>query len=135
MKKLVSRIFTPFLAALVLLSTISWSVDKHLCMGRVMDIAFFHKADDCGMEAAMKLLNNTEENHCCDDESFTIEGQDDLKLSWNDFSVEQQYFLAALSITFFNPQLELSERPIPNAIYPPPKLVNDIRVLHQVFLI
>jgi len=40
-------------------------------MGRVMDVAFFSHAKDCGMESAMKAFGESD-NHCCDDESFTI---------------------------------------------------------------
>lgn len=66
------------MALLVLLSTVSWTVEKHLCMGRVMDVALFGHAEDCGMETNLAAFGETD-NHCCEDESFTLEGQDDLK--------------------------------------------------------
>lgn len=124
------------MALLLLLSTVSWTVDKHLCMGRVMDVALFASAEDCGMKAAMDLLEEQGiENHCCDDESFTITGQEDLRLNWNDLTVEQQFLL----ITFTHSYLEsfdfYSEKALPNKAYPPPLLVYDIQLLDQVFLI
>ncbi|MEM1259040.1 MAG: hypothetical protein AAGH81_10940 [Bacteroidota bacterium] len=131
MRKICSLIST-LLSLLVLLSTTSWSVDKHLCMGRVMDVAFFHDADSCGMEDAMTEMNG---KHCCDDESFTVEGQDDLKLSWDEVNVDTQKFL----IAFLQSYLELLVLPlgedVPETIYPPPLLVQDLIVLHEVFLI
>lgn len=131
MGKICSLIST-LLSLLVLLSTVSWTVDKHLCMGRVMDVAFFHDADSCGMEDAMTEMNG---KHCCDDESFTVEGQDDLKLSWDEVNVNTQKFL----IAFLQSYLELLVLPlgedVPETIYPPPLLVQDLIVLHEVFLI
>ena len=62
------------MALLVLVSTVSWTVDKHLCMGRVMDISFFADAESCGMEKAAALMEKKMENHCCGDETFTILG-------------------------------------------------------------
>nr|WP_298997340.1 hypothetical protein [uncultured Allomuricauda sp.] len=124
------------MSLLVLLSTISWSVDKHLCMGRVMDISFFTEADDCGMEAGLALLEkDSEKPHCCDDESFILTGQDDLSLSWSDFDLEQQVFLVAFTTSYFELFVPLEELPVPYEEYPPPILVRDIHVLDQVFLI
>ena len=136
MKGTVHKILSSLLALLVLTSTISWTVDKHLCMGRVMDIAFFHSADGCGMEEAMALMGQTTSSmDCCGDESVTIEGQDDLKLSWEELEVDTQSFLVAFAQSY----LELLSQPlgmhVPQTIYPPPLLVQDLIVLHDVFLI
>jgi hypothetical protein len=124
------------MALLLLLSTVSWTVDKHLCMGRVMDVALFTKAEDCGMKAAMDLLEDQGiENHCCDDESFTIQGQDDLRLSWDDITIEQQSFLIAYTYSYFELYNFESKEALPKLTYPPPLLVSDIQLLDQVFLI
>ena len=121
---------------MLLLSTVSWTVDKHLCMGRVIDVALFTKAKDCGMDAAMKVLgDDSVENHCCDDESFTMQGQDDLKLTWNDLHMDNLTFLAVFSHTYFQLFTATSEREVPLDIYPPPLLVKDIQLLDAVFLI
>ena len=124
------------MALLILLSTFSWSVDKHLCMGRVMDVAFFHSAESCGMEEAMTLMQKDDaDNHCCDDESFTIEGQDHLKLTWEQLDVDTQYFLVAFTQSYLELILIPSGEVIPETDYPPPVLVRDLNVLHEVFLI
>ncbi len=124
------------MAMLVLLSTVSWTVDKHLCMGRVMDISLFTEADDCGMEKAMVAMGDETMDHdCCDDESFTISGQDDLKLTLTDLELEQQVFLFAFTYTFLNPAASLKERCVPHKGYPPPLITRDIHLLDQVFLI
>ncbi len=131
-----TKIAAVALSALVLLSTISWSVDKHLCMGRVMDIAFFHQADTCGMEGAMAEMDTVSaDNHCCDSESFTIEGQDDLNISWEAADLDLQVFLVAFAYSY----LDLFSIPLDRiriqTPYPPPPLVHDLNLLHEVYLI
>ncbi len=122
------------MALLVLLSTISWSVDKHLCMGRVMDISFFSPAKDCGMEAAFEAFEE-KENHCCDDESFTLVGQEDLKLALNDFELEQLIFFVAFTYTYAGLGDGISVDTDSHEIYPPPLLIEDLTVLYETYLI
>lgn len=94
MRQFFHQIASLLMALLVLASTVSWTVDKHICMGRVMDISFFAHADDCGMDMDM-------ETSCCDDESFTVQGQDDLKISFENFDLDQQVFLISFVQTYF----------------------------------
>ncbi|MFK7812519.1 MAG: hypothetical protein AB8B59_08495 [Maribacter sp.] len=135
MKYFIHKVLSSILALLVLLSTVSWTVDKHLCMGRVMDIAFFVEADDCGMEAAIELMGDEFQNHCCGDETFTQQGQDDLKLNWNDIELEQQFFMVAFTHSYLKSFYPINNKVVPHEQYPPPKLVKDIQLLDQVFLI
>lgn len=124
------------LAVLVLLSTMSWTVDKHLCMGRVMDISFFGGAKGCGMDEAFSVIGmENKENHCCDDESFTQLGQDDLTFSWSGLNLENQVFWVAFYQSYLDFFVPLKELLDPSEKYPPPILVEDIHVLDQVFLI
>lgn len=124
------------MAMLLLLSTVSWTVDKHLCMGRVMDVAFFTSAKDCGMKAAIDLLEEQGvENHCCDDESFTIHGQDDLRLSWDNLALEHQIVIVIVAHSYLELFSDYPNEILPNEAYPPPILVYDIQILDQVFLI
>ncbi|MDT0538229.1 HYC_CC_PP family protein [Croceitalea sp. P059] len=136
MLKVFRKFSSVIMALMLLLSTVSWTVDKHLCMGRVMDIALFTKANDCGMEAAMTLLENEGyENHCCDDETFVMEGLDDLKLNFNDFDFDQQIFLVVFTTSFFYIENNLEREKLSYEYYPPPILVKDIQLLDEVFLI
>lgn len=116
------------MALLVLASTVSWTVDKHICMGRVMDISLFAHADDCGM--GMDI-----EKSCCDEESFTLQGQDDLKLSFENFYLDQHVFLVPLLQTYFELFGIDAEAPDPFSWYNPPPLIREVQVLYQTFLI
>jgi len=116
------------MALLVLASTVSWTVDKHICMGRVMDISLFSHAEGCGMDMEM-------EKSCCDDESFTVQGQDDLKISFEKFDLDQQVFLVSFVQTYFHLFEIDSEEPSTFSEYNPPPLIRDVQVLDQTFLI
>ncbi|TLP82848.1 hypothetical protein ES765_01005 [Maribacter sp. ACAM166] len=125
------------MALLLLLSTISWTVEKHLCMGRVLDIAWFDSAEDCGMEAGLALLGDSiqDENHCCANESFTMQGQDNLNLNIPTFDFSQQVFLISFTTSYLGLFQETVEKNIVINFYPPPLLAEDLNILHQFFLI
>ena len=125
------------MALLLLLSTISWKVEKHYCMGHLVDVAFFLEADTCGME-----INSDKDDiisqdviSCCDDEVIVIDGQDDLKLSFDDISLDQQLFLVAFTSSYFNLFEGIDENVVPFKDYSPPPLIRDIQILDQSFLI
>lgn len=126
------------MAFLVLLSTISWKVEKHYCMGRLMDMALFLEVDDCGMGMeGLELEEDAKEakDSCCNDEVIFLEGQDTLTASFEDLEYEQQVFLTV----FTHAYRSIFEVPIssfvPHEHYPPPQLTEDIKLLYQVFLI
>ena len=130
------KVISSVMALLLLLSTVSWTLDKHICLGRVVDVALFSKAKDCGMAAAMAAFENEAiENSCCDDESVTIHGQDDLKITYQDVNIAPDVFTLGDSPNYLNidfgPDLYL----VLNEYYPPPKIVKDIQLLDEVFLI
>ena len=126
------------MAILLLLSTTSWKVEKHYCMGHLMDVALFADVDTCGMN--MFFVNNAEtleerENSCCNDEVIFVEGQDDLKLSFNDLETNQQYFLITFNNTYNSLFRAQTVQFVPHEQYPPPKLIKDIQLLDEVYLI
>ena len=126
------------MALLLLASTTSWTVGKHYCLGHLVDVALFAPADDCGMGMDMSEKDGSEmmgENSCCDDELFVIEGQDDLNISFEDLSDDQQTFLVAFAYSYLYPSPLDKEQYVPHEHYPPPLLVKDIQLLDEVFLI
>ncbi len=124
------------MAVMLLLSTVSWTIEKHTCMGRVMDVALFAKAQDCGMDAAMQSMEDESlENHCCGDETLTLQGQDDLKITFNDISLDQQVSLVAFTTAYLALLVPTEQQTSINEYYPPPLLVKDIQLLDETFLI
>ena len=77
MKKQSFNITSISLAFLVLLSTFSFTVEKHYCGDFLMDVSYVGHAEGCGMEKDASLKNN--KKPCCKDEVHKIEGQDELQ--------------------------------------------------------
>lgn len=71
MQRIGLQIFSWAMSLLVLVSTVSWTVDQHICMGRVVSTAVFSEAAGCGMAMS-------EDNKCCDHKTDTLKGQDYL---------------------------------------------------------
>jgi len=129
-----NKLFSVFMAALLLLSTVSWTIEKHLCMGRVMDVALFSKAADCGMGMAA-LENSNATYHCCDDDKETITGQEDLQISWDDLEVPEQHLLFNFTYAYAHIFNEVAAPSLLRTHHPPPLLTKDIQLLDEVFLI
>ena len=134
MRAVLRQILSSMLALLVLLSTVSWTVDKHICMGKVVDIAFFAHADTCGMDMGADKSFAFEKS-CCDDETFTLQGQEDLKISFFDLDIEQQVFLVAYTYSYLNIFQEIDVTSVTYLGHPPPLLDKDYQVLYETFLI
>lgn len=118
------------MAFLVMLSTMSFTVDKHFCGSHLVDKAVFSKAKTCGMQ-----MNAVAESHCCTNEKVSVEGQDELKISFDSFDFHHQLFLTAFSFSYLNLFESLPKQIIPFKDYSPPLLVSDIHLEDQVFLI
>lgn len=136
MKKGFQKSVSTVLALLVLVSTFSFTVDKHFCGSFLVDQAVFSKASTCGME----LHSNSEtdlmdQDTCCRNQNITVEGQDELKISFNSMDFDQQVFIAAFTFSFNELFEGLPQQVIPYKNYTPPLIVKDIPVLNDTFLI
>lgn len=124
------------LALLVLVSSTSFMVGMHLCMGEVQNIAFFSKADGCEREQNLPPCHRHTTAPCCDDETV-IHEPDDFK-----GSVAQYHVAVPVPIDIDHSLVLISEL-IPTAPlsrfkyfnYDPPLRSSDLTVKHQVFLI
>lgn len=137
MKKGASKIFAIAMALLLLVSTTSWKVEKHYCMGHLVDVAFFVDAQDCGMDMALESESTTtiEKKSCCDDEVIAFEGQNDVRPSFNDINLEHQVFLVAYSFSYIGLLEPTAAHNIVYKEYIPPKIIKNIQLLDDVFLI
>ena len=130
------RSISVVLALMVWLSTVSWTVEKHLCMGKVVAVSWFAAAQDCSAKESSCIPSKNELQHtCCADESFTLKGQDTLKHSWYDLDLKHQCVLVFFTHSYLTPFTLLEALPVPHEKYPPPILIRDLPLLDQVFLI
>lgn len=126
------------MALLLLASTTSWTVGKHYCMDRLVDVSFFAHAQDCGMDMGASTKDTSQmeaEDSCCSDQLIVVEGQDNLTTSSYDSVLALQPFLTAFTYSYLALFKTQKELPVPHEHYPPPLLYKDIQVLDQVFLI
>jgi hypothetical protein len=137
MKEKIHKIFVTLMALLLLVSTTSWKVEKHYCMDVLVDVAFFIPAQDCGMDINLEddSSEKIEKQSCCDDEVIVVEGIDDVKSAGDDFDLQQQFFIIAYSYSYLSLfQIDETEN-FPHKNYAPPRLVKDIQLLDDVFII
>ena len=131
-KAFLHKSFSIALALLVLISTVSFTIEKHFCGDVLVDVSMFAEAKKCAMES-MEML---QKKSCCKDEIEIIQGQDELKFSsFDDLTYEHQQFFAAFTCSYINLFEGLPKQTIPHKDYSPPNLVADIQVLDQVFII
>jgi len=125
------------MALVVLLSTMSFTIDMHYCGDTLVDSAIFHKVKSCGMEMqkpSNKDCSITKKN-CCSDKQVVVEAQNELKLSSNSLSFEQQQFVTSFIYTYIN-LFEGVEKDINfYKDYAPPLVVRQIYKLDETYLI
>lgn len=140
MKEFFRKIGSISMALAVLFSTISFSVDMHYCGNHLVDFSFTQKADTCLMKTEMtrtagQCAMMEMKMNCCSDVEIIFEGQDDLKLSFDQLSFDQQIFLTSFFYSYVNLFEGFDEDINPFKDYSPPPLIRDVQVLHQTFLI
>lgn len=132
------KISTIMLALLVLLSTFSVTIEKHFCGDYLVDVSYFGNSKGCADEDEenCSLPAVITKKNCCKDEVQHIEGQDELRqTSIKKIKVEQQKFLLAFAFSYQNLFANLSKQIVPHQYYSPPEVVDDLQVLHEVFII
>ena len=95
--KTVNTILSSFLAFMVLLSSISFTIERHLCMGRVHSVAILHQAAPCAMELFAESENSAPMDGCCREDHLVIQGNDYLtKNAHVNTLIQQSLWVAAL---------------------------------------
>lgn len=134
------KILSIFLSAIVVFSTLSFAIEKHVCAGEVTDISFFGNADSCGMEMSQKASEegcSLKKKNCCNDVTKLIKGQDQLNNSVqnHELSSHQKILLTSYFITYIDLFQGLKEQVIPYRTYVPPLVVKNIQTLYEIYLI
>lgn len=126
------------MAFVVIFTTMSFTIDMHYCGDVLVDVAIFKDAKDCGMEMAMEAVSTSSQvksKSCCKDKQVFIEGQDELKPSLEQSTIESAIFVA---VFFHAKELLLLGREGHTKSsdgYPPPEITTDLTILHERFLI
>jgi hypothetical protein len=125
------------MAFVVLLSTMSFTIEMHYCGDNLVDTSIFKKAKTCGMEmqkSSTKDCSITKKN-CCNDKQVVIDGQNELKASFDSLSFEQQKLVASFLYTYTNIFEDGKEDINSYRDYTPPLVTSQIYKLDETYLI
>ncbi|MGZ0014667.1 HYC_CC_PP family protein [Yeosuana sp. AK3] len=138
MKKAFHKIVSFCMALLVFISTLSFSIESHYCDDVLVDSSMFGRVESCGMEIQQDLdshEHNFERKGCCEDETLSISGQQDLNFPSEKINFEQQQFIVSFIYTYLNLFEGLQEKKVTFDNYPPPLIVRHIYKLDETYLI
>ncbi|WP_272148847.1 HYC_CC_PP family protein [Tenacibaculum aiptasiae] len=137
MKSISHKILSFLMAFVVVFSTMSFNIDMHYCGDTLVDSNVFGSATNCGME--MKKTSTKEcsisKKNCCNDKQISVEGQDELKTSFDSLTKKQQLFALSFVYTYTNLFIEESDNNNSYKDYTPPLVVKPIYKLDETYLI
>jgi len=126
------------MALIVLFSTFSFTVHQHYCGDELKDTSVFFEAEKCEMEKMMAKTScqaHQKKKSCCEDIIDVVEGQDELKITFDTLSLDQQLFAASFVYAYINLFEGLEENTTSFSEYPPPLIVRQIFKLDESYLI
>ena len=138
MKKILTKISASILSLIVLLSSMSFTVQKHYCGETLVDVSYVGEAKSC-CSKAMKTKdhkeNKSKKKGCCTDEFKLIESSTFDKEKIASFTPQDMQFLTYYIYSYINlfQEVELEREFYKD--FSPPDIVQDIQVLHETFLI
>jgi len=139
MKQFIHKSMAVFMAAVVLMTTMSFSVAMHYCGDTLVDFSFVQQAETCGMEKAQDTSacdnDALSQKSCCTDKQLIKEGTNDLKVSFDKLTFEQQVFVASFTYAYISLFEGTESTEVPFTDYSPPFVKRNVQVLHQTFLI
>ena len=135
MKQVFHKITSMLMALVVLFSTMSFTITKHYCGDTLVDTSIFDKASTCGMESQVSSDCSVLKIDCCSDEQIAVDGQDELRLSIDKISFEQQVFIASFVYTYNNLFEGLDNNISSYEDYEPPLVIKQIYKFDETYLI
>lgn len=138
MKQIFHKAIAILMSFVVSFSTMSFTIDMHYCGDTLMDTAIFHKVKTCGMEMEKTIISSKcsiTKKSCCKDEQIVVKGQNELKVSYDKLTFEQQIFVASFVYTYSNLFENFEENVKAFSEYPPPLIVKSIYKLDETYLI
>ena len=137
MKQIFHKIMSILMAFVVMCSTLSFTVDMHYCGGVLVDTAIFNKVKACGMDMQKPSTEGCSKvkKNCCSNEQIVLDNQDELQLTVDNISFEQQVFIASFVYTYINLFEGLDQDLISYETYKPPPVIRQLFKLDETYLI
>ena len=125
------------MALLVMFSTMSYTIESHYCGDILVDYSLFGSVESCVMGSSQtKYSKDTlEGKNCCNNEQITINGQNELNVSFDNLTNDQQIFVATFTFNYINLFEGLENKTSSFIKYPPPFIVKSIYKLDETYLI
>ncbi|MDP5101897.1 MAG: hypothetical protein NWQ09_11270 [Nonlabens sp.] len=137
MKKTAHTIFAYFMSAVLILSTMSFTVHKHFCGAFLANVSLIVPSAGCGMEQALTedSCELSELPGCCNDKQELLQGQDTLKMDVLAVFQTAVYYAPGITNWFTKPIQTLKNAPAANLANAPPLIQRHLYILHDSFLI
>lgn len=137
MKAWFHKITALFMTLVVLLSTMSFTINRHYCGDTLVETALFHQVEGCGMEMDNPATESCAitKKSCCDEDQLTLQGQDELQLTVDKISLEQQVFIASFVYTYNQLFEGVDQNNTSFQDYKPPRVVKQIFKIDETYLI
>lgn len=136
MKTIVTKIFATLLSLIVLMSSMSFTIDKHFCGDTLVDISYLGKADDCGMKMHKDSESmSIKKKNCCKNTTeyvdFDAFNQEKVQIT----TAQEIEFLVFYVYSYLNlyQELKLDKEFYKN--FSPPDISKDTQILYETFLI
>ena len=137
MNQVFHKIMSLVMAFVVLVSTMSFTVNMHYCGDTLVETAIFQKAKGCGMEMEKPSTEGCSimKKNCCADEQLVVNGQDELQLQVDKISFEQQLLIASFVYTYINLFEGFENNLSTYEVYKPPLVIRQIYKIDETYLI
>lgn len=122
---------------MVLFSTLSFTVEKHICAGEVRDISFTGNLERCIMPSSSEDINsfNIDKEPCCKDIKYSVDSTNsELKVT-PIVKIEVIQLAIAFVYSYHSIFQEKYETKLHFNEYSPPVLEKDTQILFESFLI
>jgi len=145
----ISKLCAPVLALMVLISSMSYTIDFHYCQGQLKSFSLFGKAKNCH-EMASKMASchhhkqkpddslscSEGDKNCCNNKTVNFESDFDEQIINIDYlNIDSQSFVVAFKSSSFDDLFDNIKEVVPFAHYKPPLIQKDIPVLFESFLL
>ncbi|MFC4721714.1 hypothetical protein ACFO5O_05255 [Geojedonia litorea] len=137
MKQFLHKIMSIVMAVVVLVSTMSFTINMHYCGDTLVETTVIRKAKGCGMDMQKPSTENCSKakESCCENEQLAIEGQDELQLQLDKISLEQYIFISSLVYSYINGFEGIDKNISSYEEYRPPLVIRRIYQLDETYLI
>ena len=121
----------------VVLSTMSFTINMHYCGNSLVETAFLKDAKGCGMKMDTPLEKgcSVSKENCCSNKQITADGIDDIKQSLEHLTLKQQQFVALLTYTYYSLFKESTKPNNTFNSYKPPLVLKRIYKIDESYLI